>query len=74
LETANLTAIPCPGLAAPGTETKMFLRTIRDDQAGSTATEYALIAALVVAVLVGAAGALGSQMRSTYEAIGAALP
>jgi Flp pilus assembly pilin Flp len=53
---------------------KSFLRAVRADQAGSTVTEYALIASLVAAVLIGAVSGLGETLRSTFEAIGSALP
>ncbi len=47
-----------------------FLR----DEEGATAIEYGLIAGLIAVVIIAAVTALGGDLRTTFEAIGAALP
>src|SRR5262249_43109558 len=44
------------------------------DQAGVTAIEYGLIAALVAVVIIGAVSALGTSVQSTFNTVALALP
>ena len=46
----------------------MLARFIRDE-AGATAIEYGLIAALVSVVIIAALTALGSQLSSTFSSV-----
>ena len=46
----------------------MLARFIRDE-AGATAIEYGLIAALVSVVIIAALTALGSQLSSTFNSV-----
>jgi len=48
--------------------TKFVTRFLKDES-GATAIEYGLIAALIAVVLVGALGALGTQLDSTFKTI-----
>jgi pilus assembly protein Flp/PilA len=49
-----------------------FLAHLSDDQ-GATAIEYALIAALISIVIVGAATAIGTSLNTTFNSVAAAL-
>ena len=40
-----------------------------EDESGATAIEYGLIAALIAVVLVGALGALGGQLSTTFDTV-----
>ena len=51
---------------------KLFLRFLRDDTA-ATAIEYGLIASLIAVVIIGAAGSLGTKLKSTFSHIAADL-
>jgi pilus assembly protein Flp/PilA len=51
----------------------LFRRFIKD-QAGVTAIEYGLIAALIAVVIIGAVTTLGTKVQSTFNAVAAALP
>ncbi|HEX3366493.1 Flp family type IVb pilin [Phenylobacterium sp.] len=44
------------------------------DRSGATAIEYALIASLIAIVILGAVGALGTQLIATYNSVTAAIP
>ena len=48
--------------------TKFVTRFLKDES-GATAIEYGLIAALIAVVLVGALGALGTQLDATFTTI-----
>jgi len=64
-ESPNLT-VPCERRLA------MFMRSWKrfvDDAAGATAMEYGLLAALVVAVIVGGVTTLGTNAGNTYTNI-----
>lgn len=39
------------------------------DERGASAIEYGLIAALIAAVIIGAVGGIGDQVRSTFVSI-----
>lgn len=52
--------------------TKFVTRFLKDES-GATAIEYGLIAALIAVVLVGALGALGTQLNATFGEIQSAL-
>ncbi len=43
------------------------------DDSGATAIEYGLIASLIAVVIIGAAGALGTKLRGTFNHIEANL-
>jgi pilus assembly protein Flp/PilA len=49
-----------------------FRRFIRD-QAGVTAIEYGLIAALIAVVIIGAVTALGTSVQGTFNAVASVL-
>lgn len=51
----------------------MFLRFLQDE-AGATAVEYSLLAALLAVVCIAAMRALGGKMDSTYSSIANSLP
>ncbi|GLQ17449.1 Flp family type IVb pilin [Maritalea porphyrae] len=48
---------------------KKFLK----DESGATAIEYGLIAALISVVIIGAATAMGGQLKSVFESITTAM-
>ena len=50
----------------------LFHRFI-NDQAGVTAIEYGLIAALIAVVIIAAVKAVGSDLSATFTSIGTAL-
>ena len=52
---------------------KPILRRIRKDEAGATATEYALAAMLVAVAAAGAIGTLGTQVNEHYNEIDTAV-
>jgi pilus assembly protein Flp/PilA len=47
---------------------KLVIRFLKDES-GATAIEYGLIAALIAVVLVGALGALGGQLSTTFDTV-----
>jgi pilus assembly protein Flp/PilA len=49
-----------------------FRRFVKD-QAGVTAIEYGLIAALIAVVILGAVTTLGTTLQSTFNAVATAL-
>jgi pilus assembly protein Flp/PilA len=49
---------------------KAFLR----DEEGATATEYAVMLALIIVIALGAISALGTKVSSTFAGVEAALP
>jgi pilus assembly protein Flp/PilA len=49
------------------------LALLRQDQRAVTAIEYALIAALIAVVIVGAATQLGSTVSSTFNSVASEL-
>jgi pilus assembly protein Flp/PilA len=51
----------------------LFRRFIKD-QAGVTAIEYGLIAALIAVVIIGAVTTLGTTLQSTFNTVANALP
>ena len=50
-----------------------FVTRFLKDESGATAIEYGLIAALIAVVLVGALGALGTQLNATFTSVKTAL-
>jgi pilus assembly protein Flp/PilA len=48
---------------------KIWLQSLRLDERGVTAIEYALLAALIAAVIAGAVSTLGSQVAQLYDAV-----
>ena len=52
---------------------KIVTRFLKDES-GATAIEYGLIAALVAVVLVGALGAMGNKLSTTFGKVTSALP
>jgi pilus assembly protein Flp/PilA len=52
---------------------KKFLNKIRKNEAGATAIEYGLIAALISVVLIATLGALGNNMRTSFNGISTAV-
>jgi pilus assembly protein Flp/PilA len=48
--------------------TKIFARFMKDES-GATAIEYGLIAALISVALITGAGALGSQLNTTFNGL-----
>ena len=51
---------------------KLFSRFIRDE-AGATAIEYGLIAALIAVVIIGALTTIGTNLTVKFAAVGDAL-
>ncbi len=47
---------------------KFFSKLLRDE-AGATAIEYGLIAALIAVAAIGAMGALGTQLSTTFNTV-----
>ena len=52
--------------------TKFVTRFLKDES-GATAIEYGLIAALIAVVLVGALGAVGTSLDTTFKGISSKL-
>ena len=52
--------------------TTLLSRVIRDEN-GATAIEYGLIAGLIAVVIIGAVGAVGTGVSSTFVAISTGL-
>jgi pilus assembly protein Flp/PilA len=50
----------------------LFSRFIRDE-AGATAIEYGLIAALIAVVIIGALQVIGTNLTTKFTAVGTAL-
>jgi pilus assembly protein Flp/PilA len=48
---------------------KTFISKFMSDESGATAIEYGLIAALIAVVIIGAVGALGGQLTTTFESV-----
>jgi pilus assembly protein Flp/PilA len=46
-----------------------FFKKLIRDEAGATAIEYGLIAALIAVAAITAMGALGNQLTSTFETV-----
>ena len=46
-----------------------FLRNLKKNEAGATAIEYGLIAALIAVVLVTALGTLGKNLSGTFDKV-----
>jgi len=55
-----------------GTTMKTFMSLLRDD-AGATAIEYGLIAALIAVAVIGAAGTVGTNLGATFNNIASSL-
>jgi len=51
---------------------KLISRFVRDES-GATAIEYGLIAALISVVIIGALGALGTNLNTKFTAVSTAL-
>ena len=51
--------------------TLMFMSDLqaKHDDRGATAVEYGLMVALIAAVIVGAVGLLGTQVRDTFNSV-----
>jgi len=54
------------------TTMKFFSKLIRDE-AGATAIEYGLIAALIAVAAIGAMSTLGDNLTSTFSTVGSSL-
>ncbi len=50
-----------------------LINAILKDEAGATAIEYGLIAALIAVALIVALGVVSTQLQSTFNAIGSKL-
>jgi pilus assembly protein Flp/PilA len=50
-----------------------FLKRFLNDESGATAIEYGLIAALISVVIIGALGALGTNLNTDFTAVSTAL-
>jgi pilus assembly protein Flp/PilA len=53
--------------------TRHLLHRVIDDQAGVTAIEYGLIAALIAVVIIVAVTAVGTDLSAVFTSVGAAL-
>jgi pilus assembly protein Flp/PilA len=51
-----------------------LMRRFSKDGSGSTAIEYALIAAMIVIVIVTAVTALGAQLNVLFQSVAGAIP
>ena len=51
----------------------MILRKFLRDESGATAIEYGLIAACISIAIIAAAGAVGTQLDATFDAVAVAL-
>lgn len=50
-----------------------FINKLLRDEAGATAIEYGLIAALIAVAAIGAMGALGDQLSATFTEVESAM-
>jgi pilus assembly protein Flp/PilA len=50
-----------------------FITSFLNDESGATAIEYGLIAALIAVVIIGAVGAVGTSVTTTFEDVSAGL-
>ena len=50
-----------------------FISRFMNDESGATAIEYGLIAALIAVAIIGAVGAVGGKLDSTFTDIDTAL-
>ena len=50
-----------------------FLKRLTEDEAGATAIEYGLIAALIAVVIIGAVTAVGTGMKATFSTVSASV-
>jgi pilus assembly protein Flp/PilA len=48
---------------------KLFDLKIWKDEAGATAIEYGLLAALIAVVIIGAVAALGTTLQGTFQTV-----
>ncbi len=46
-----------------------LLNRFAKDESGATAIEYGLIAALIAVVIIAALGAIGTQLKTKFEAV-----
>ena len=53
---------------------RMLLERIRNREEGVTAVEYAMIAALIAAVIVGVVALLGTKSNNAFQTISDAMP
>lgn len=53
--------------------TKSFKAFLRDEE-GATATEYAVMLALIIVIALGAISALGTKVSSTFATITSKMP
>lgn len=51
-----------------------FVKSFLDDEKGATATEYAVMLALIIVVSITAIGALGDKVSSTFSNIESLMP
>jgi pilus assembly protein Flp/PilA len=68
----NLESYDSPNLRSLAYE--QFVSPLHQDQAGVTAIEYGLIAALIAVVIIGAVTSLGTKVQSTFNTVANALP
>jgi pilus assembly protein Flp/PilA len=57
----------------PGKETKGVWAAFLENEAGATAIEYGLIAALISVVIITAVTTVGTSLNSTFNSVGTAL-
>ena len=50
-----------------------FIRSLLRDDAGATAIEYGLIAALIAVVIVTAVSAVGGKLKNTFNSVATSL-
>ncbi len=50
-----------------------FFSRFMNDESGATAIEYGLIAALIAVAIIGAVGAVGTKLDTTFTAVDTAL-
>ena len=52
-----------------GLHMRNLLNRFAKDESGATAIEYGLIAALIAVVIIGAVGAIGTTLKTKFEAV-----
>ena len=52
---------------------KRFLKRFIQEEEGATAVEYAIMVALIAAVIIGAVRLIGTETEGTFQAVAAAV-
>jgi pilus assembly protein Flp/PilA len=62
-----------PALLERRTSMSKFVTRFLKDESGATAIEYGLIAALIAVVIIGAVSTIGTNLKTTFNAVSASL-